>query len=96
VDQRWMQALQREMQDAEVEMRVELLRRSILVRELLQMRVGDVLPVEMPEIVVARVDGIPVLAGEFGQHDDHMALKVRQRLMSEVVKEQSSLALARR
>ncbi len=95
VDQRWMQALQSEMREAEVEMRVELLRRSILVRELLQMHVGDVLPVEMPEIVVARVDGIPVLSGEFGQHDDHMALKVRQRLMSEAVKEQSSLALAR-
>ncbi|SCC91044.1 flagellar motor switching and energizing component [Thiomonas sp. X19] len=95
VDHRWMQALQSEMREAEVEMRVELLQRSILVRELLQMRVGDVLPVDMPETVVARVDGIPVLAGEFGQHDDHMALKVRQRLMPEVVKERSSLALAR-
>ncbi len=81
VDQRWMQALQSEMREAEVELRVELLQRSVLVRELLQLRVGDVLPVELPDTVVGRVDGIPVLAGEFGQHDERMAIKVRQRLL---------------
>ena len=83
VDHRWMQALQNEIREAEVEMRVELLQRPILVRELLQMRVGDVLPVDMPETVVARVDGTAVLMGEFGQRGDHMALKVRQRLLPE-------------
>ncbi len=83
VDQRWMQALQSEMREAEVEMRVELLQRQVLVRELLAMRVGDVIPVEMPETVVARVDGIPVLLAEYGQHDDAMAIKVRQRLLPE-------------
>ena len=81
VDQRWMQALQAEMREAEVELRVELLQRPLLVRELLQLRVGDVLPVDLPDTVIGRVDGIPVLAGAFGQHDDHMAIKVRQRLL---------------
>jgi flagellar motor switch protein FliM len=95
VDQRWMQALQSEMREAEVEIRVELLQRSVLVRELLHMRVGDVLPVDMPETVFARVDGIPVLAGVFGQHDVHMAIKVRRRLLPEAVNAQSPLSLAR-
>ena len=83
VDQRWMQALQTEMREAAVELRVELLQREVLVRELLALRVGDVIPVDMPETVVARVDGIPVLVGEYGQHDDNMAIKVRQRLLPE-------------
>lgn len=80
VDHRWVQALQTEMREAEVEMRVELLQRQILVRELLTLRVGDVLPVDMPETVVARVDGIPVLLGDYGRHDEKMALKIRQQL----------------
>jgi len=63
---------------------VELLQRQILVRELLSLRVGDVLPVEMPETVIARVDGIPVLLGDYGRHDDKMALKIRQQLFPEV------------
>ncbi|MGE0072429.1 MAG: flagellar motor switch protein FliM [Thiomonas sp.] len=84
VDHRWVRALQTEMREAEVELRVELLQRQILVRELLHLRVGDVLPVEMPETVVARVDGIPVLVGEYGRHDDKMALKIRQQLFPEV------------
>ena len=83
VDQRWMQALQSEMREAEVELRIELLQRNVLVRELLAMRVGDVIPVEMPETVVARVDGIPVLVAEYGQRDENMAIKVRQRLLAE-------------
>jgi len=83
VDHRWVKALQTEMREAEVELRVELLQRQILVRELLHLRVGDVLPVEMPETVVARVDGIPVLVGEYGRHEDKMALKIRQQLFPE-------------
>jgi flagellar motor switch protein FliM len=83
IDQRWVKALQTEMREAEVELRVELLQRQILVRELLSLRVGDVLPVEMPETVVARVDGIPVLVGEYGRHADKIALKVRQQLFPE-------------
>lgn len=80
VDQRWVQALQREMREAEVDLRVELLQRKVLVRELLALRVGDVLPVEMPEYVVGRVDGIPVLLGDYGRHGDKLALKVRRQL----------------
>ena len=55
----------------------------MLVRELLSLRVGDVIPVDMPDSVVARVDGIPVLVADYGQHDQNMAIKVRQRLLSE-------------
>ncbi|MGC8703086.1 MAG: flagellar motor switch protein FliM, partial [Thiomonas sp.] len=84
VDHRCVKALQTEMREAELEMRVELLQRQILVRELLSLRVGDVLPVEMPETVIARVDGIPVLLGDYGRHDDKMALKIRQQLFPEV------------
>lgn len=83
VDQRWMQALQTEMREAEVEMRVELLQREIKVSELLKLRVGDVVPVEMPEAVIGRVNGIPVLAAQYGQHEDKMAIKVSQRLVPE-------------
>ncbi|MDD4885887.1 MAG: flagellar motor switch protein FliM [Thiomonas sp.] len=84
VDHRWVKALQTEMREAEVEMRVELLQRQILVRELLSLRVGDVLPVDMPETVIARVDGIPVLLGEYGRHEDKMALKIRQQIFPDV------------
>lgn len=80
VDHRWIEALQSEMREAEVELRVELLQRKVLVRDLLALRVGDVLPVDMPDHVVGRVDGIPVLLGDYGSHEDKLALKVRQQL----------------
>lgn len=83
VDQRWIESLKNEMQEAEVELRVELVQRSIKVSELLRLRVGDVVPIEMPESVIGRVHGIPVLAAQYGQHDDKMAVKVTQRLVPE-------------
>ena len=83
VDQRWMRALQGEMREAEVEIEVELLQCEVLVKDLLALRVGDVIPVEMPESVVARVDHIPILEAAYGVRDGRYALKVKQHLMLE-------------
>ena len=83
VDQRWMRALQGEMREAEVEIDVELLQCEVLLKDLLALRVGDVIPVEMPDMVVASVDHIPILEAAYGVRDGHYALKVQRQLMLE-------------
>lgn len=80
VDARWTQALQHEMQEAEVELQVKLLDRTLTVRELLGLQVGDIIPVELPEQVTAVVDGIPVLTARYGEHEEKMAIQVVERI----------------
>lgn len=78
VDQRWITALREEMQEAEVELRVNFTRVTLSLQQLLEMQPGDVIPIEMPEAVVASVDGVPILSGGYGTTNEKYALKVKQ------------------
>lgn len=76
VDHRWINALREEMQEATVTMHVNFTNVSLTVRQILEMEVGDVIPIEMPEILTATADDVPVLQGACGVSNDKYALKV--------------------
>jgi len=77
-DQRWMQQMRRQIQSAEVEAVVDLCTVESTLRQVMQMKPGDVLPVELPQTVNLRVDGVPVLECTYGQLNGHYALKVEK------------------
>lgn len=75
-DERWMQSLRSELMGAEVELSSALAEIRLTVRELGQLRAGDVVPLELPETVTAMVEDIPVLRGVFGRSEGRHAIKV--------------------
>ncbi len=75
VDKRWVQSLKDEVQEAELELQVEFVRKQLTVRQLLSLRNGDVIPIEMPELLTARVQGIPIFVGRYGIHGERYALQ---------------------
>lgn len=76
VDQRWIEALREEMQEAEVELTAHFASVNLTLRQVLELQVGDVIPIEMPELVTATVDSVPVLRGSYGIANEKYALKV--------------------
>ena len=48
------------------------------LRQLLDLRPGDVIAVDLPEVLVAEVDGVPVLEGGYGVVNGQYALKVER------------------
>ncbi len=82
VDNRWINSLREEIQTADVEIHSQLTETQIRVRDLLNMKVGDIIPIEMPELVMGRVDDVPVLKGQFGVSRGNCALKVREMMRS--------------
>ena len=80
IDQRWMQQLSREVRSAEVELAVEFAQIETSVAELLHLAVGDILPVEIPSILIARAGGVPVLECHYGTFSGHYALRVDKTL----------------
>jgi len=50
--------------------------------DVLNLRVGDVLPISVPEILSAKVDGTPVMECRYGIFNDQYALKVEKLLSS--------------
>ena len=81
VDKRWIRMLSQQVQTAEVQLKVDLTEISTNFLKILNMQVGDVIPLTMPESVTAKIDGVPVLECGYGTFNGQYALRV-QRMIS--------------
>lgn len=77
VDERWLKALRDQMKEARVELRASLVDKPMTLRQVLQLKTGDILPVDLPELVTLCAEDIPVCRGTFGAHQGVYAVKVR-------------------
>jgi flagellar motor switch protein FliM len=50
------------------------------IGEVLKLQVGDVLPIELPTTVTAKVDGVPVMECGYGTSNDRYALRVQHMI----------------
>jgi len=80
VDRRWVRVLSQQVQSAEVELTVDLAEVRSSFEKLLNMRAGDVLPIDIPEHVVAKVDGVPVMECGYGIFNGQYALRVQNMI----------------
>ncbi|CUJ51591.1 MULTISPECIES: flagellar motor switch protein FliM [Achromobacter] len=77
VDQRWAQQLSRQVRSADIDVVAEFARIPSSIRELMSLKVGDVLPVTVPETIVASVDGVPLMECGYGVFNGQYALRVQ-------------------
>lgn len=83
-DRRWVVMLRRQLKDAELELTTNLASATVTLREILNMKVGDVIPVNIPETVMAHVDNVPLMECRYGQQDGQYALKIERFMAAEV------------
>lgn len=77
VDQRWSQQLSRQVRSADIDVVAEFARIPSNIRELMRMKVGDILPVDVPQTVIAHVDGVPLMECGYGVFNGQYALRVQ-------------------
>jgi flagellar motor switch protein FliM len=82
VDKRWIRLMTQQIQIAEVELVASLGTAKVSFDEILNMRVGDIIPLNIPETIEATVDGVPVLDCTYGVLNGQYALKVEKLLAS--------------
>ena len=80
IDNRWIEQLSQQVTSADVQLVVEFLTIESRIGELLKLKIGDVLPVEIPTSVAASINGIPVMECSYGTSGKHYALKVQKIL----------------
>ena len=80
VDKRWIRLMTQQIQIAEVELVASLGTAKVSFDEILNMRVGDIIPLNIPESIEATVDGVPVLDCTYGVLNGQYALKVEKLL----------------
>jgi len=77
VDQRWTLQLSRQVRSADVDLTAEFASIPSNIRELVRLKVGDVLPIEVPETVIASVNGVPLMECSYGVFNGQYALRVQ-------------------
>lgn len=75
-DENWVQALRNQLFDAELEFSSTLAEMHMSLRDLMQLKAGDIIPVELPPQVPLRVQGVPLFKGEFGVSNGQRAVKI--------------------
>ncbi|GAB2563811.1 flagellar motor switch protein FliM [Dyella jejuensis] len=76
-DERWIHCLHDEVMDAEVELSSLLLETQISIGDFLGLRIGDVIPVNMPEATTVFAEDVPVFRGHYGQSNGRYAVRYK-------------------
>lgn len=80
-DERWTRAIREEMKEARVELSSTLLETSLSLREVNSLKAGDVIPVDLPELVTLEAEATPVFRGKYGNHNGSRAIKIVQKII---------------
>lgn len=84
VDKRWVRLMTQQIQIAEVEIVADLGTAKMSLGDILNMKVGDIIPIAVPEVVSAKVDGTPVMECKYGVFNGQYSLRVDKMLGSSV------------
>ncbi|MNQ68295.1 Flagellar motor switch protein FliM [compost metagenome] len=75
-DERWIKALREDILDVSVPVAATVVRRQLKLRDILHMQPGDIIPVEMPEHMIMRANGVPAFKAKLGSHKGNLSLQI--------------------
>jgi flagellar motor switch protein FliM len=77
-DKRWIGTLRKQLQGAEVEIVANLGTGQVSLRDILKLKVGDVIPITIPPLIEATVDNTQLMECSYGQQNGQYALRVEK------------------
>jgi flagellar motor switch protein FliM len=79
-DDRLKTSLREDIMDVDLEMQSTLVEKTLRLDEVLELSVGDVIPVDLPEQVLIKVESIPIYRAKVGVAEGRYALKIQSRV----------------
>jgi flagellar motor switch protein FliM len=71
-------ALREDVVAAKVDLECDVIRREITLRDILDLKAGDIIPVDFPDYHILTANGVPMFRTQLGQHNGNLALKIRE------------------
>jgi flagellar motor switch protein FliM len=75
VDQRWTSSLKEELKKAVIEIDSSMCHTKMTIAEILNLNEGDVIPIDMPDVVTVRAAKIPIFRGVLGNSNGKNAVQ---------------------
>ena len=79
-DLRWSKALRDEIMDVQVGLSTRLLQTDVSLRQLMDMKPGDIFPVIMPESLLVFVEDLPTFRAKLGRTHDKVAVRIVEKI----------------
>jgi flagellar motor switch protein FliM len=79
-DRRWVKLLAHQIQAANVELVAQLAHAPATVEQLLALKPGDFIELDLNKVIEVKVDGVPLLSAQYGTSNGNYALKVERIL----------------
>jgi flagellar motor switch protein FliM len=79
-DGRWGISMREEILLADVNLSAELTKVKMNLKNVLKLKPGDIIPIDMPSKVTARAENIPMFRCTFGEHNEKVALKIEDTI----------------
>ena len=78
LDERWSILLKEELMHARINMQGLFIEKQLPVSDLINFKAGDIIPIDMPEQVVLLAEDMPIIRGQYGEHQGNTAVKVEE------------------
>lgn len=76
--ERWARTLQSQVQMAQVQLAAPLTKLSMPLAEIMKLKAGDIIAVDVPQKLLADIEGVPILECRYGVSNGRYALKVER------------------
>ena len=91
-DMRWSKALRDELMDVEINLSTLLLETDLDLSTVMDLKAGDIIPIEMPEYLTVFVEDLPSYRAKLGRSRDNVAIQIQEKIKRpETVKSEMSL-----
>lgn len=77
---RWGQALRDEIMDVQVGIDANIIEHEVTLRDVMEFKAGDVIPIELPEHIMMRIEDLPTYRCKLGKSRDNLALKISEKI----------------
>lgn len=79
-DFRWSKALRDEIMDVNVNLSTHMLEFDLPLHEMMELKAGDIIPIEMPEHITVLIEDLPTFRAKLGRSRDNVALKIVEKI----------------
>ena len=78
LDERWAILLKEELMHARINLSGLFIEKQLPVSDLINFKPGDIIPIDMPEQVTILAEDMPIIRGQYGEHQGNTAIKVEE------------------
>ncbi|MGL5047496.1 MAG: flagellar motor switch protein FliM [Shewanella sp.] len=79
-DMRWSQALHDEIMDVKVGFDANIVEHELTLKDVMNFKAGDIIPIELPEYIMMKIEGLPTYRCKVGRSRDNLALKIFEKI----------------